>query len=290
MFLTEKHAKLIVLLAVMGTSFSSVFTRLSTAPSMILVLYRMTIASLCLLPGVLTKHRGDWQHLNRRTVALCALSGFFLALHFTTYFESIHRTSIAAATILGNTAVFFVALISLLLFRERLKGKCLAAIALTFIGGTVIALASASDGSATAGNLLALLCALLLSFYTMIGHSCRRHNVSTSVYTFIVYLSAAVTVAILLPITKTPYFGYDPVNWLCAGGMVIFCTFLGHSVFSWGLKYVSPASVSTLQMMEPVGASVWGLLLFREMPGILVIAGGILVIGGIVLYCRYTES
>ena len=290
MFITERHAKLIVLLAVMGTSFSSVFTRLSTAPSMILVLYRMTIASLCLLPSVLTKHRDDWKCLSRRTVVLCALSGVFLALHFTTYFESIHRTSIAAATILGNTTVFFVALITLLLFHERLRGKCLAAIAVTFIGGIIIALSSASDGTATAGNLLALLCALLLSFYTMIGHSCRRHNVSTSVYTFIVYLSAAVTVALLLGITKTPYFGYEPINWLCAVGMVIFCTFLGHSVFSWGLKYVSPASVSTLQMMEPVGASVWGLLIFREAPGILVMLGGILVIGGIILYCRYTEN
>ena len=286
----EKHAKLIVLLGVAGTSFSAVFTRVSTAPSMVLVLYRMALASLCLLPGVLTKHRADWKTIDRRSFLLCIASGVFLALHFTCYFESIHKTSIAAATILGNTTVFFVALMMFVLFRERLTGKCAAAILLTFSGGTLIALSSANDGTALRGNLLALLCALLLAFYTMIGHTCRRNNISTSVYTFIVYSSAALTVALLLPITRTPYLGYEPINWLSAAGMVLFCTFLGHSVFSWGLKYVSPASVSTMQMMEPVGASIWGFLLFRELPGIFVCIGGVLVIGGIMLYCRWTDA
>lgn len=257
---------------------------------MVLVLYRMAFASLCLLPGVLTKHRADWKAVDRRTFLLCIASGVFLALHFTAYFESIHKTSIAAATILGNTTVFFVALLMLLLFRERLTRRCTVAILLTFCGGAVIALSSAGDGTATQGNLFALLCALLLAFYTMIGHTCRRHDLSTSIYTFIVYTTAACTVALLLPLTKTPYFGYRPVNFFSAVGMTVFCTFLGHSVFSWGLKYVSPASVSTLQMMEPVGASLWGFLLFHETPGLLVVIGGLLVIGGIALYCRWTDA
>lgn len=286
----EKHAKLIVLLGVCGTSFSAVFTRISTAPSMVLVLYRMTIASLCLLPGVLTRHRGDWKTLDRKTVLLCISSGVFLALHFSSYFESIHRTSIAAATILGNTQVFFVAIIMLVLFHETLSKKSWYAIGITFLGGTVIALSGAGDGAALSGDLLALLCALLLACYTMIGHRCRRHNVSTSIYTFLVYSAAAVTVALILPCTGTLYFGHGYINWIAACGMVVFCTFLGHSIFSWGLKYEPPALVSTLQMLEPVGASLWGLMLFHEVPGITVMLGGILVIGGIIFYCRLMEE
>ncbi|MGM9662776.1 MAG: DMT family transporter [Oscillospiraceae bacterium] len=286
----EKHAKLIVLLGVLGTSVSAVFTRVSTAPSMVLALYRMCIASLLLLPAVLTKHRADWKTLDRRTALLCALSGVFLAVHFTTYFESIHRTSVAAATILGNTQVFFVSLIMLALFHEKLSRRCWFAIGLTFCGGTVIALSSAGDGAALSGDLLALLCAALLACYTMIGHSCRRHNVSTSLYTFLVYSSAAVTLILLLPLTGASYFGYEPVNWLAAGGMVLFCTFLGHSVFSWGLKYEPPALVSTLQMLEPVFASVWAVLLFHEVPRLTVVLGGVVVITGIVLYCRCAEE
>lgn len=286
----EKHAKLIILLGVLGTSASAVFTRFSTAPSMVLAMYRMCLASLVLLPNVLTRHRRDWQLMDRKTALLCILSGMFLALHFSAYFESIHRTSVAAATILGNTQVFFVALLMLLLFREKLSRRCWLAILLTFAGGAVIAFSSAGDGNALSGDLLAILCAALLACYTMIGHACRRHNVSTSVYTFLVYSSAALTLLLLLPITGTPYFGYAPVNWLCAGGMVLFCTFLGHSIFSWGLKYEAPALVSTLQMLEPVFATVWALLLFREIPRLAVLLGGAVVIAGIVLYCRTTAQ
>ena len=39
-------------------------------------------------------------------------------------------------------------------------------------------------------------------------------------------------------------------------------------------------------MMEPVFASVWGLFLFAEKPGLLVILGGAVVIFGIALYSR----
>ena len=286
----ERYAKLIILLGVLGTSASAIFTRISTAPSMVLAMYRMCIASALLLPGVLTRARKDWALLDRRTILLCACSGMFLALHFTTYFESIHRTSVAAATILGNTQVFFVAMLMLALFRETLSRRCWLAIGLTFFGGTVIALSSAGDGNALSGNLLALLCAALLACYTMIGHSCRRRNVSTSIYTFLVYSSAALTLLILLPLTGASYLGYEPVNWLCACGMVVFCTFLGHSIFSWGLKYEAPALVSTLQMLEPVFSTIWAMLLFREIPSLLVALGGCVVITGIILYCRFTAE
>lgn len=286
----ERYAKFIILLGVLGTSASAIFTRISTAPSMVLAMYRMCIASVLLLPSVLTKARPDWKLLDRRTALLCALSGMFLALHFTTYFESIHRTSVAAATILGNTQVFFVALLMLALFRETISRRCWLAIGLTFLGGTVIALSGTGDGNALSGNLLALLCAALLACYTMIGHSCRRRNVSTAIYTFLVYSSAAVTLLLLLPLTGASYFGYEPVNWLCAGGMVLFCTFLGHSIFSWGLRYEPPALVSTLQLLEPVFSTVWAMFLFREIPSITVILGGCVVIAGIILYCRFTAQ
>ena len=69
--------------------------------------------------------------------------------------------------------------------------------------------------------------------------------------------------------------------------MAVFCTLLGHSVFSWGLKYLPASFVSTAKLLEPVFASVWGLLLFRERPTLPVLAGGAVVILGIVLYCRW---
>ena len=73
-------------------------------------------------------------------------------------------------------------------------------------------------------------------------------------------------------------------------GMAVFCTLLGHSVFSWGLKYLPPAFIATVKLMEPVFASVWGLILFAEKPAVPVLIGGAVIICGIALYSRVADE
>lgn len=135
-----KHAKTVLFIGALGISVSAILTRFSNAPSMVLALYRMTMAALCLLPVALTKHRAELKNLDKKTFLIALLGGVFLAFHFTCYFEGVYRTSVAAATILCNTQVFFAAILTVLLFREKLSKPCLAAIALTFLGGVLIAL------------------------------------------------------------------------------------------------------------------------------------------------------
>jgi drug/metabolite transporter (DMT)-like permease len=76
------------------------------------------------------------------------------------------------------------------------------------------------------------------------------------------------------------------VNLWTGLGMAVFCTLLGHSVFSWGLKYLPPAFISTVKLLEPVFSAAYGLFLFGERPGVLVILGGALILLGIGLYSR----
>ena len=124
-----------------------------------------------------------------------------------------------------------------------------------------------------------------MAVYTMIGTVCRQ-RLSTSVYTFLVYTSAAATLLAAALLSGTPLAGYGPVNGLTALGMAVCCTLLGHNVFSWGLKYLPPAFIATVKLMEPVFASVWGLLLFGERPGWLTVAGGAAGLLGVGLYAR----
>lgn len=276
--------RLIVLLGVAGVSLSAVFIRWSTAPSLILVLYRVGLAALLMLPSLFLQHRRELRALTRREALLCLASGAFLGLHFAAYFESLRWTSIASSVVLVDTEVLFVALGTVLVLRQRLTGRAWLAVLLAFGGSTVIAMADTAAGpDAVRGDLIALAGALCMAVYTMIGTVCRRH-ISTTVYTCLVYTSAALTVLAIALLSGTPLTGYGLENLGTALGMAVFCTLLGHSVFSWGLKYVPPAFVSTVKLLEPVLASVWGLLLFGEQPGLPVILGGAVIISGIALY------
>ena len=281
--------RLIVLLGVLGVSASSVLVRLSTAPSLILVFYRVGMATLLLAPWVWLRHRQEVKNLSAREVLLCLGSGSALGLHFSAYFESLRYTSIASSVVLVDTEVLFVALIGLLLFRKKLSARAWLAVAMALGGSVIIAMADTAAGSdALRGDALALAGALFVAIYTMIGAVCRK-SISTTVYTFLVYLAASLTVLVIAAAGGQAITGYGSINYLTGFGMAILCTLMGHSVFSWGLKYLPPAFISTAKLLEPVFASLLGLVLFREIPGTLTILGGIIIMIAIALYSRVEE-
>ena len=285
--------QLIVLLGVVGASLSAVFVRWSTAPSLVLVFYRMAITVVLMTPVVLLRCRRELAALHRREILLCLASGAALGLHFTCYFASLRYTSIAASVVLVDTEVLFVALATVVFWKKRLPRRQWCAILLAFGGSVTVAMADSAAGGAGAllGDGLALLGAVAVAVYTMIGSVCRR-TVSTTAYTYLVYLAAGCTVLLAAAVRGTPMAGYGAVNLWMALGLAVFSTLLGHSVFSWGLKYLPAAFVSMAKLMEPVMAAVWGVLLFRELPGWPVLLGGGAIIAGLILYTRadHTET
>lgn len=276
--------RLIVLLGVVGVSLSALLVRWSTAPSLVMALYRMAFAAALMAPAALRKER--FSGLPRRELLLSVLSGAFLGFHFACYFEALGRTSIASAVVLVDTEVLFVALASVLILRKRLGGRAWLAVLTAFGGSALVALADRSGGTgALTGDLIALAGAVCVAVYTMLGAVCRE-RLSTTAYTYLVYLSATGTLLIVALAAGTPLAGYGPVNLWTGLGMAVFCTLLGHSVFSWGLKYLPPAFISTVKLLEPVFSAIYGLFLFGERPGVLVVLGGALILLGIGLYSR----
>ncbi|WP_178551950.1 DMT family transporter [Frisingicoccus sp.] len=282
--------KLVIVLGTVSISLSAIFARMASAPSIILVFYRMLFACVLLLPVVFVKCRDELKRLQRKDIFLCACSGLFLGMHFTLYFESLKYTSIAASVVLVNLEVFFVALFLFFMYREKIPVKGILGIGAAFLGTVLIAVTDMGSGSNVVfGDILAFGGSFCVAVYTLIGRSCRTH-ISTSVYTCFVYGFACLTVGIAALISGTPFSGYEPVNYGLALGMTIFCTFFGHSVYSWGLKYLNASYITTIKLLEPVFASILGLLIFREIPGAFVIIGGAVVIGGIIYYTRNAES
>lgn len=110
------------------------------------------------------------------------------------------------------------------------------------------------------------------------------------VYSWFLYGSASLTVLLFVLTSGLPPLGYEPINFLTTLGMAVCCTIGGHSIYSWGLKFLPASFVASAKMVEPVFASVWGLFLFGEIPGSLVILGGAVVIFGIGLYSRVSND
>lgn len=276
--------KLIVLLGVAAVSFSAIFVKYTTAPAVVTAFYRMFFAALLLLPALLKNCRKELMALDRRTLLMCCLSGVFLACHFSFYFQSVAYTSIASSTVLVDTEVFFVAIVSILFMKEKVSRIGAVSILLTFAGSVILALSDRSVGSnAVYGDLLAVTGAFFVALYTLIGRIARR-KMSTTLYTSLVYGTSALTLAVYCGITRTPVIGYAPKNYLLGLALALVCTLLGHSVFSWGLKYLPATFISTAKLGEPVFATALGVLLFGQIPAAQQVAGAVVILAGLYMY------
>lgn len=282
---------LIMVLGVLGASTSCLFVRWATAPAMVLACYRMLLVSLLMTPFVLRRCRGELRRLERRQLGLCLAAGVLLGLHFTCYFSSLNHTGIAAAQTLASAEVFVVAPAAWLLWREKVNKWGWLGVALTFGGGLVIALSDAGLGGTAAaegallGDLLGLGAGATMGGYTLIGRRLRQ-GLSNTVYTYLVYAAAALTLLLMLLVGGLPLLGYGGVNWLCALGMAVLCTLGGHTVYSWSLKHFPAAHVSTMKLLDPLFSTSWGLLLWLEIPSPLTVAGCLVIIGGTLMYVR----
>ena len=128
-----------------------------------------------------------------------------------------------------------------------------------------------------------------MAVYTLLGRTVREH-LSTTVYTYLVYTACAASLLILCAVQGLPLTGYGSSAIFVGLCLAVFSTILGHSVFSWCLKYFSPAFVSASKLCEPVVAALFAALLFGEIPGPVQILGSVLILGGVLYYSRVEKS
>jgi len=283
----EKHPIIMILVGIFGISLSSIFVRLSAAPSAVTAAWRLLWTVILMTPAVLGRREARRELLSvpRGTALLSIASGIFLALHFVTWFESLKLTSVASSTTIVCTEVIWVCLGYWLFLKGKITGKAAAAIAVTLLGSLIIAWSDSAAGHGLYGDALALIAAVAVAVYTLIGRIVRS-RASTTVYTYLVYTACAAVLLILCAVQ-----GHSLTGWgirAPAVGLLlaVFSTILGHSIFSWCLKYLSPAFVSASKLCEPVVAALLAAFLFGEIPAPAQLLGGALIIGGVVYYSR----
>jgi len=276
---------LAVLFGVIAVSFSSLFVRLASAPALMIATYRMLFSFLALAPFSLAKI-SDLRAMGGKRLLLTAAGGLFLALHFVTWFISLKFTSVASSVVLVTTQPIFVVLGSLIFFREHIPRLALLGGGLAITGSVIIGAADFQVGSrALFGDLLALLAAVMISGYLLIGRRLRK-DVPLETFTAVTYGSSSLALVIASLLTRTPFSGYPPRDWLLFAALALVCTVMGHTVFSWVLRYVQASVVSVSILGEPLGAILWAAVFLGEPPTPRQLIGGGVIFLGLYLFTR----
>jgi len=275
-------------LAVLAASTSAILIRVGDAPEPVMALYRVVFTVLLLLP--LSRNAGsELRGISRRDLLGALFAGLALAVHFAAWFESVDRTTVAASVTLVQTQTVFVAAGAAFFLSERVTRRTTPGIALALGGGVVLS-ADGLFGPRTTpepllGNALAILGAVAAAAYVLSGRSIRQ-RVPVVPYVLVVYSVAALGLFVVVLLSGHQLLGYLPHEWLLFLGMAVGPGVLGHTLINWALEYVESSVVSVSLVGEPVGSTILATLIFGEVPGLLTVAGGAVVIGGIVVTAR----
>ena len=283
----EKHPMIMILVGILGISLSSIFVKYSPAPSVVTAAWRLSWTVILMTPAVLGRKetRRELLAVPRTTALLSLASGVFLAIHFAAWFESLKLTSVASSTTIVCTEVIWVCLGYCLFLKGKITKKAGLAIAVTLLGSVLVAWSDSARGHGLRGDLLALAAAVAVAVYTLLGRIVRS-SASTTVYTYLVYTACTAALLIMCAVQ-----GHSLTTWGMAAPLVglllaVFSTILGHSIFSWCLKFFSPTFVSASKLCEPVVAAILAGFLFGEIPALVQLLGGGLILGGVVWYSR----
>jgi drug/metabolite transporter (DMT)-like permease len=275
-------------LGVLAMSTAAIFVRFATETisqksvgfSLVMAASRLIIAALILSP------RWLWfKPASVKSIYFSILSGLLLAIHFATWISSLSYTSITASTTLVTTTPIWVALLSWIWFKESLSRRAIVGIAIALFGGIVISSDGSSDLAShpVLGNALALVGSWAASLYLLLGREAQRYGLNTGNHILIAYSVAAITLLPMPLIAGASYTHYPGMTYLWFALMALVPQLIGHTSFNWAVNHL-PATIVTLAiLMEPIGASLLGYLLFAEVPSFQICWGAVVLLVGVAI-------
>ena len=310
-------AYLVLTIGILAVSSASILIRIAQeeAPSLVIAAYRLTIASLALLPITLRRNSKEIRLLSYRQWLPLIFAGILLAFHFAAWITSLEFTTVASSVVLVATTPLWVALASPILLKEKISPAIWLGLGFALVGSLIVAFSGRRDltggqlhcspitdgwtGKNLLGNLLALVGAFCAAGYLIIGRRVRP-TLPLPVYIFCVYGVAALSLLLLGMISGENFVGFHPSGgsfqlyssriWLCLLVLAMGPQLLGHSSYNWALGYLPAATVSIALLGEPIGTTILALFILHETPSWIELAGGVLILLGIFITVRGSKT
>jgi drug/metabolite transporter (DMT)-like permease len=269
-------------IGVFAVSLAAIFIRMADAPGVMVAAYRLLIAALVLLPWTL---RALYKTpLKRANLPYVLGAGIFLGAHFATWISSLSYTTVAASVALVSTNPLWVALLSWVFLKSPPSVRVLAGALVAVIGGVMIGFGDFGGGSdPLLGDALAVLGAICMSCYLLLGRSAQRRGLSLQAYIGVAYAVAALVLLPLPLLFGFSYLDYSAETFLWILLLALVPQLIGHTSINYAIKQLEPTVVATVILLEPIGSAVLALIVFQEIPAGLTALGAAALLAGVAL-------
>lgn len=218
-----------------------------------------------------------------------------LAFFSICYFQNIITTSMAIACTMLYTSPVFVVLFSAVLFKEKITVRKVVAIVLTLVGCLFVT--GAISGSLVLpakGIVLGICSGLGYALYSIFGRYGLEKGYDSFTITFYTFVFAAL--AMMVPANIGGMFvKLSRLDNVVSMILIILVTavisaVLPYMFYTLGLRGVENGKASILVAVEPVVASIVGVVVFKDEVSVVSLVGIVLVLASIVLLSLKNKS
>jgi|TARA_B110000014_G_scaffold250854_2_gene227538 drug/metabolite transporter (DMT)-like permease len=264
---------------------SAIFVRWSEASPSITAFYRALFALPFLLLWVYfgTSKKKVSFNFEKKTWIFFILSGAFFGVDMALWNWSIYFTSVAHATLMANTAPVFVCLISFFILRNHIQPIFFIALILGLLGVIiVIGAGSGSNSSRLLGDSFGLFAAIFYAGYIL---SIKRLTVIVEPPQ-VLLVSTFFTALFLLPVSlieSGDFFSSSYLGWQILFGYALVSQVFAQGLITFGISRLSAHFSSLTLLVQPIAATIFGIVLLGEFVNKWQIIGGVVVLSSIYL-------
>ena len=257
-----------------------------------IVSLRITVAALVFSLLLLLKDRAGFR-ISPRDLPLFLGLGFGSILFFTVcYLSAMTIMPLSTAAILLYTSPIWIMLMSVLFFREKLNRIKLIALALAF-AGCVLVSGISGEGLTLTGLLLGLGSGIGYGLYSILGTIALRKYSPYTVTTYTFLFAAAGSWLVCSPAVMISKFSAAEN----LTGLLFFCVLTGlvtavipFLAYTLGLRTVEASRAGILATIEPLVATLVGIVVFSEPLTLLSGLGIVLILAAVVLLNRKSKQ
>jgi drug/metabolite transporter (DMT)-like permease len=268
-------------------------------PALALGSFRLVMAGLVSLPVLFFPRVGKRQGLKvkvevsqqRRLHALWTITylGFFgVVLNQGCFTVGLNYTSVSHSSLIIGCAPILILMFSWALQLEALTRRKAIGMALAFAGAAAVGAEQAGNAGAGSlrGDLLTLFAGIGLALYTVLGkrvlaeYSAVRMSLLANVAAAV--LAAPIAIWQIHALASAGRLGAVGLEgWGAVVYMGVLASAVSYVLYFWALRYMTPARLGAVSYLQPIGATLLGLVLLGEPITRRVAVGGLLVIAGV---------
>ncbi len=273
---TTKKSLMEIHLAVFLFGVSGLFGKLLSMSAIIIVLGRVFFSSIFLLFLLLYMKKNIKLKEKKHYFYLC-LMGIILAVHWTTFFQSIQVSTVAIGLLAFSTFPIFVTFLEPYFFKEQIKIRNIVLAIITFLGVVLVIPSFELGNSSTQGVLWGLVSGFTYAILSILNKRYVKEYSSA----VIAFYEQFVAVLVLIPFyfLQKPVFQLNDILLLALLGVVF--TGISHMLFIKGLKNIKAQTAGIISSLEPVYGIIFAAFLLNEIPSLREVIGGMVILGAV---------